>query len=95
MGSMRVGLHVEGLDGGGVAVDHDGLVELAGDVGLVGGAEVVAVFVGVFDFAGFVGFVEHGVGFVVGEAGESVGRGLVALLTKCGGPPLRLRLRSG
>ncbi len=30
----------------GVAVDHDGLVELAADVGLVGGAEVVAVLVG-------------------------------------------------
>ncbi len=70
---MRVGLHVEGLDGGGVAVDHDGLVELAGDVGLVGGAEVLAVFVGGFDFAGPVGFVQHGVGFVVREAGEFVG----------------------
>ena len=47
-----VGLHVEGLDGGGVAVDHYGLVELAGDVGFVGGAEVVAVFVGGFELAG-------------------------------------------
>ena len=65
-GVERVGLHVEGLDGGGVTVDHYGLVELAGDVGFVGGAEVVAVFVRGFDFAGFVGFVEHGVGFVVG-----------------------------
>ena len=75
MGSCGVGLHVEGLDGGGVAVDHDGLGELAGDVGLVGGAEVVAVVVGVFDLAGGVGFFEHGVGFVVGEAGEAVGCG--------------------
>ena len=31
-----VGLHVEGLDGGRVAVDHDGFGELGGDVGLVG-----------------------------------------------------------
>ena len=46
-------------------MDHDGLVELAGDVGFVGGAEVVAVFVGGFDLAFCVGFVEHGVGFVV------------------------------
>ena len=66
MGSMRVGLHVEGLDGGGVAVDHDGLVELGGDVGLVGGAEVVAVFVGVFDLAFGEGLFEHVVGLVVG-----------------------------
>lgn len=64
-GVERVGLHVEGLEGGGVAVDHDGLVELTGDVGLVGAAEVVAVFVRSFELAGFVGFVEHGVGFVV------------------------------
>src|ERR1700678_535714 len=42
-GVERVGLHVEGLEGGGVAVDHDGLVELAADVSFVGGAEVVAV----------------------------------------------------
>jgi hypothetical protein len=74
-GVERVGLHVEGLDGSGVAVDHDGLVELGGDVGLVGGAEVVAVFVGGFDFAFGEGFFEHGVGFVVGEAGEFVGGG--------------------
>ena len=69
-----VGLHVEGLDGGGVAVDHDGLVELGADVGLVGRAEVVAVDVGGFELAGFVGLVEHGVGFVVAEAGEATGR---------------------
>ena len=71
-GVVRVGLHVEGLDGGGVAVDHDRLVELRADVGFVGGAEVVAVVVGVFEFAGFVGLLEHGVGFVVGEAREAV-----------------------
>ena len=70
-----VGLHVEGLDGGGVAVDHDGFGELAGDVGLVGGAEVVAVGVGVVDEAAGVGVFEHGVGFVVGEAGKAVGGG--------------------
>ncbi len=49
-------------------MDHDGLVELAGDIGFVGAAEVVAVLVGSFELAGFVGFVEHGVGFVVAEA---------------------------
>ena len=65
-GVGRVGLHVEGFDGGGVAVDHDGLVELGADVGLVGGAEVVAVDVGGFDEAFGVGVDEHGVGFVVG-----------------------------
>ena len=74
-----VGLHVEGLDGGGVAVDHDGLVELGGDVGLVGGAEVVAVLVGGLDLALGEGVVEHGVGLVVGEAGKGVARGSPAL----------------
>ncbi len=42
-GVEGVGLHVEGFDGRGVAVDHDGPGELGADVGLVGGAEVVAV----------------------------------------------------
>ena len=65
-----VGLHVEGFDGGGVAVDHDGAVVEIGDVGLVGGAEVVAVGVGVFDFSFGVGFGEDLVGFVVGDLGE-------------------------
>ena len=50
-----------------------GLANWRGDVGLVGGAEVVAVDVGGFELACVVGVVEHVVGFVVGEAGE-VGR---------------------
>ena len=56
-------------------MDHDGFVELGADVGFVGGAEVVAVFVGGFDFAFGEGLFEHGVGFVVGEAGESTACG--------------------
>ena len=70
-GVGRVGLHVEGLGGGGVAVDHDGAVELGAEVGLVGRAEVVAVDVRGFELAGFVGGIEHGVGFVVAQAGEA------------------------
>ena len=54
-GVVGVGLHVEGLEGGGVAVDHDGAVELGAEVGLVGRAEVVAVDVGGFELAFFVG----------------------------------------
>lgn len=61
-----VGLHVEGFDGGGVAVDEDGFGELVGEVGFVGGAEVVAVGVRVFDFAFGEGGFEHRVGLVVG-----------------------------
>ena len=60
-----VGLHVEGLDGGGVAVNHDGTVELVGKVGLVGGAEVVAVFVQGLDEALGMGFDQHFVGIFV------------------------------
>ena len=65
-----VGLHVEGLDVGGVAVDHDGAVELRAEPGFVGGAEVVAVLEGRFEVAVFVGLVEHLGGFVVAEARE-------------------------
>ena len=69
-GSLRVRLHVEGLHGGGIAVHHDGTVELRGDVGLVGRAEVVAVLEGIFEQSLGVRVVEHRYGVVVARRGK-------------------------
>ena len=69
-GVGRIGLHVKGFHVGGVAVDHDGAVELAAEPGFVGGAEVVAVGEGGFKVAVLVGLVEHLAGFVVAQARE-------------------------
>ena len=70
VGVEGVGLHVKGFYVGGVAVDHDGMVELAAEPGFVGGAEVVAVGEGGFKVAVLVGLVEHLAGFVVAQARE-------------------------
>ena len=67
---VRIGLHVEGLHRGGIAVHHDRPVELRGDVGLVGRAEVVAVLEGMLDQALGVRLVQHGGGLVVAQARE-------------------------
>ena len=70
-GVVRVGLHVEGLDGGGVAVDHDGLVELAGRCRSRRGSRSRRRSCGGFRCLPLAwASIEHGVGFVVGEAWE-------------------------
>ena len=56
---LRVGLHVEGLHRGRVAMHHDRAVELRAEPGLVGRAEVVAVLEGLLEFALLVRLVEH------------------------------------
>ena len=63
-GTLRGGLHIEGLDGGGEPIDHDGLGELLGEDGFVGTAEIAAPL----DFR-TVGL-ENFYGVVIGDAGE-------------------------
>ena len=65
-----VGLHVEGLDRGRIAVDHDGPVELRTEPGLVRRAEIIAIFKRVFEFAVLVCLVQHGRRLVVAQARE-------------------------
>ena len=63
-GTLGVGLHVEGFDGGRVAVNHDGTVELVGDDGFLVAADVVA------KFGGVAVLVEDRDGFFVTDARE-------------------------
>ena len=44
IGTLGVGLHVEGFNGRGIAMDHHGAVEFVGDDGLFVAADVVAKF---------------------------------------------------
>jgi hypothetical protein len=54
-----IGLHVEGLHVGWIAMDHHRPVELIAQPGLVRRSEVVAVFEGCFKMAILVRGVEH------------------------------------
>ena len=64
IGTLGVGLHVERLDGGGIAVNHDRAVEFIGDDSFFVAADVFAKFRGV------VMFVENLDGFFVADARE-------------------------
>ncbi len=65
---LRVRLHVERLDGGGIAMNHHRPIELRGDIGLIGRAEIVAVLEFLLDLALRVGFLQHLRRFVIADA---------------------------